>query len=72
MRKSTENNINEAYENIKQYLDDEESTKDLREMCQNCEKYCGEQHDFEECEDLICFKFWLAYEYLEWSNGYGG
>lgn len=70
MRESTENNINEAYENIKQYLDDEESTKDLRKMCQNCEKYCGEQHDFEECKDLICFKFWLAYEYLEWSNGY--
>ena len=27
---------------------------------------------YEECKDEICFKFFLAFEYLEWLNSYGG
>ena len=41
-------------------------------MCSKCEKYCGKEHNYEECKDEICFKFFLAFEYLEWLNSYGG
>lgn len=74
MNKTTARNIRESYEHIKHYLTDtDDSGSELREMCQRCERYCGEQHDWEECLDTPCFKFYLAYEYLEWlnsSNGY--
>ena len=26
--------------------------------------------DYDECKDNPCFKFWLCYEYLEWSNSF--
>lgn len=70
MRKETESNINEVYYNVKPHLDNERTTEELREMCQNCEAYCGSEHEYGECEDKMCFKFWLAFKYLEWINGY--
>ncbi len=62
--------INETYDNILPYLDDEETTESLREMCEGCERYCGENHDYSECRYNPCFIFWLAYEYLEWGEGW--
>ena len=70
MRVETKNNINCAYNNVKKYLNDVKVTKELREMCKYCEKYCGNEHDYTECEDMMCFKFWLAYTYLDVTNSY--
>lgn len=68
MYKETQRQIDETYHHIKPYLTDLDSTKDLRKMCEICEAYYGEEHDYEECKNRQCFKLWLAYEYLEWSN----
>ena len=62
--------IDETYDNILPYLDDEETTESLREMCEGCEGYCGENHDYSECRHKPCFIFWLAYKYLEWGEGW--
>lgn len=70
VKKETESNINETYSHIESYLYDLKSTEELREMCKNCEAYCGEQHNYEECRDKMCFKFFLAFRYLEWSNSF--
>ena len=72
MMQELERRINESYEHIRLYLNQEECTKELREMCKNCEKYCGEQHDYEECKDRPCFRFWLCYEYVDRSIAFGG
>lgn len=69
--KETERQIEECYNHINSYLYSESATEELREMCKNCEVYSGTEHDFEECKDRHCFRFWLAYEYLEWLNSYG-
>ena len=70
MNKKVEGKIEEAYEHIEPYLDDEECTEDLREMCKYCENYCGKKHNYKNCENMMCFKFYLAYEYLRWSSSY--
>lgn len=62
--------LEESYKHIKPYMDDEEEIKELYDMCKNCESYCGKEHDYEECREKNCFKFWLAYKYLEWENTY--
>jgi hypothetical protein len=72
MSKATEQKINECYGHISPYLKDKECLKELRKMCDSCEKYCGDEHDYSECKDSQCFKFYLAYEYLEWNASFGG
>lgn len=69
MRKETERQIKESYNHIKPYLENDE---ELGEMCRRCEWYCGGKHDFEDCLDMPCFRFYLAYEYLEWLNSSDG
>ena len=61
--------LEEAYKHIKPYLKEQQI---LREMCQNCEFYCGEEHDYEECRHKACFRCYLGYEYLQWSASYEG
>lgn len=68
--KQTEMQIEESYNHIYSYLHDGSVTKELRKMCETCEIYNGKDHDYEECRDNQCFRFWLAYEYLEWANSY--
>ena len=68
MRDETKKNIQECYEHIKPYLDSVDDTENLRTMCKDCECYCGKDHDYNECKDKPCFKFFLAFEYLEWMN----
>ena len=69
MNKETKRNIEESYKHIKPYLSDtNDCGKELREMCKRCELYCGKKHNWEECLDMPCFQFYLAYEYLEWAN----
>lgn len=69
MKKQTERQIEESYRHIKPYLSDtDDCGTELREMCKHCERYCGTCHDWEECLAMPCFRFYLAYEYLEWLN----
>ena len=70
MKNETIRQIEESYNHIKPYL--KICCPELEKMCSKCEKYCGKEHDYEECKDEICFKFFLAFEYLEWLNSYGG
>lgn len=70
MKKDTERQLNEAYNHMLNYFKDEECTEELREMCQNCEVYSGTEHDYAECKGRMCFNFYLAFEYLEWSNAF--
>lgn len=42
--------IIECKNHIWPYIKKEECTKELREMCKNCEMYCGLDHDYELCE----------------------
>ena len=73
MNKQTERQIEESYRHIKPYLSDtDECGKELRKMCEVCEAYYGAEHDWEECRNKPCFKFYLAYEYLEWFNSSDG
>lgn len=69
MPKEIERQIEEAYIHIKPYL---KGQKELPEMCKHCERYCGKNHDYEECRDMMCFKFYLAYVYLNWCNNSDG
>lgn len=62
--------IEECRKHMKPYMKNEESTMELREMCESCEVYCGKEHDYDECQNKPCFRFWLAYEYLGWVNSF--
>lgn len=62
--------IKECRNHMNPYMKNEESTKELREMCKCCEVYCGKEHDYDECRNKPCFRFWLAYEYLGWMNAF--
>ncbi len=44
--------------------------KELIEMCENCEGFCGKDHDYTECRNKKCFKFFLAYHYLQWATSW--
>lgn len=66
-RKMLEKQLDEAWHNIRPYL---KQQREIREMCQKCEAYCGKEHDYSECLNQKCFRFYLAYHYLQWSNSY--
>ena len=70
MKDETRKQLDESYNHIKPYLNDESITPELRQMCLNCERYCGNEHDYTECCNMMCFKFYLAFEFLEWSNSF--
>lgn len=69
MDKKINNQLDEAFKHIKPYIKDQ---KDLCEMCKHCERFCGKEHDYEECLNMMCFKFYLAYVYLDWCNNSDG
>lgn len=62
--------LKETEKRMEPYMNDMNATKSLRAMCKNCEAYCGKEHDYSECRDKWCFRFWLAYEHLEWYMTY--
>ena len=71
IKETVNRHINESYQNIKNYLNEkyiEKNAPELLEMCKYCESWCGKSHDYLECRDRICFKFFLAYHYLEWTS----
>lgn len=62
--------IEECRKHMEPYMRNQESTEELRQMCMNCEAYCGKKHNYEECAGKMCFRFWLGYEYLRWCNAF--
>lgn len=66
--KKIDGQIEECRKRMKPYMKDEECTHELREMCKSCETYCGEEHNYDECKNKPCFRFWLGYEYLKWES----
>lgn len=62
--------IEECRKRMTHYMKDEKATRELREMCESCEEYCGKEHDYEHCYNKQCFRFWLAYKYLQWGNAF--
>lgn len=71
LREKTERQLKEVYQSRKPYLNKKDSCEELHEMCENCENYLGhENHNYEECKNLACFRNWLGLEYLDWMNGW--
>ena len=69
MNKNIKRKLSEAYAHIKPYIKDE---MELKSMCKNCERYMGDNHDSNECYNIPCFQFYLAYVYLRWDTSYEG
>lgn len=63
--------LNTQFKQLKYYLNCEKCCHELHKMCNNCEMFMGiKQHDYTECKDKECFKFYLAYSLLENYIGY--
>lgn len=58
----------EVWEKNKEYLDNPDTTEDLRPLCQNCKLWKGDHHNWESCRGKPCMELWLSNEYQEWSN----
>ena len=67
MKQKTKRQLEESYRNIKPYINDDE---ELKKLCECCECYCGNNHNYEDCKNNQCFKMFLAYHYLEWCNSW--
>lgn len=62
-------NRDEVWERNKPYMTKEyikETAEDLLPICQKCEKWTGEDHDFETCRGCQVMELWLSNEFLEW------
>ena len=64
-QEKVEEKLKESFKNICSRL--VENTE-LQKMCQTCEAYCGTKHDYSECKEKSCFRFFLAYNYLQWET----
>ena len=62
--------LEEMYKEIKPYLDNEDEFPMLYKMCEACGLWCGNEHDYSECREKPCFKFFLGYAYLKCANSY--
>lgn len=64
-----ESQITSTYDRLKPYLDKHDGRfSELTSMCQMCECWYGDNHDYAECKSRPCFRFYLAYEYLKYFN----
>ena len=72
MNKQVERKLNEAYQHIKRHINDSNVGSELRKMCACCECWYPnpEEMDYKQCFDKPCFKFWLAYVYLDWETAF--
>lgn len=68
MNKLIESQIDETWDHIERYV---HADADLKEMCEKCEAFYGDDHDYNNCKKEMCFKFFLAYRYLNWCNYIG-
>lgn len=63
--------LQDEHKVLKPYLNDKESCPELHKMCNRCEEFLGiVTHNYEDCKDKECFKFYLAYAYLRCCIGY--
>lgn len=62
--------LQESWEHINPYMSDESVNGELKEMCKICECWYGAKHDYNECRNKPCFRFWLAYQYLLWVTSW--
>lgn len=69
-KEKVDRKIEESHNHIKPYLNDSNLCGELHDMCRNCERWCGKEHDYSECENMKCFKFYLAYEYMLWAESW--
>ncbi len=60
--------LDDTYERVKPYL--KNSCPELKEMCKICECWYAEKHDYEECKNKPCFRFWLSYECMKYDIGW--
>ena len=67
MKKETEIQLEESYNHFKPYI---KKDKLLHEMCCKCGKWCGKEHNYDECRNETCFKLYLGFKYLDWCNSY--
>ena len=63
--------LQDEYKRLKLYLNDKKCCQELHKMCNRCEEFLGTRvHNYEDCKDKECFKFYLAYAYLRCCIGY--
>ena len=63
--------LDDEYNRIKPYLNNTKCCADLHKMCENCDGFMGvAQHNYEDCKNKNCFRFYLAYSILESDIGY--
>lgn len=63
----SEKQRNEVFEHLKPYLEDDETTEDLRKICIECD--CGGFSDINEnCRGCCAMELWLSNEYGEWVS----
>lgn len=63
----------EVWERNKPYMDKKdikETAEDLIPICERCEEWMGEEHDYEQCRNCPAMELWLSNEYLEWCAGW--
>lgn len=65
--KKVNKKLEEAYEHIKPYMKEDPL---LKELCAQCEKYNGQEHNYEECRNKVCFDIYLAAVYLRWVTAW--
>lgn len=66
--KEMNSRLNDTYSRIRPYLKTE--CPELKEMCKVCECWYADKHDYEDCKDKPCFRFFLAYKCLHYSIGW--
>lgn len=63
----SEKQRDEVFEHLKPYLEDDETTEDLRGICIKCD--CGGFSDINEnCRGCCVMELWLSNEYGEWVS----
>ncbi len=68
----TQEKVERKLEEVLEKFDFDElsESEELQEMCESCKAYFGKCHDYAECKDKKCFKFFLAYFYLQWATSW--
>lgn len=71
MDKVLDRRLDEEYNLLKPYINDRKCCGELHKMCNKCEQFLGaDEHNYEDCKDMECFKFYLAYSSLHRFIGY--
>jgi len=66
MHDETKKSIDRDLNRIMPYVNEDE---DLQQMCKYCERYCGKEHNYENCLNMKCFTFYRCYSLLDAIKG---